>query len=119
MKGVKENAMDLFDMLLLSSRKVEHFVCVFYEDSALGLGLRNVERGSEDGHFGCGDLFDDPLRFPTEYHALHHTASGEVSSHYFNDADVVHVEVLWIAGHDREGSFCDKRRKGVFEPILF
>lgn len=106
-------------MFFLSSRKVEHLVCVFDEDGTLGFGLRNVECGGEDGDFGFGDFFDDALWFPTEYHALYDTAAGEVSSHDFDDADVVHVEVLWVVWHDDECSFCDKCGKSVFKPVLF
>ena len=68
--------MHLFDVLLLSSRKVEHFVGVFDEDGALGLGLGNVECGGEDSDFSFGDFFDVALWFSTEYHALYYATPG-------------------------------------------
>ena len=106
-------------MFLLASGKVEHFVGAFDEDGTLGFGLGDVERGREDGDFGFGDFFDDALWFATEYHALYDTAAGEASSHDFDDAHVVHVEVFWVFGHDGQCSFCDERRQGVFESVLF
>jgi hypothetical protein len=111
--------MDLFNVFLLASGKVEHFVGTFDEDGTLGLGLGNVERGSEDSDFGSGNFFDDALRFATEYHALYDTAAGEVTSHDFNDAYVVHIEVFWFFWHDGQCSFCDECRQGILESILF
>lgn len=111
--------MDLFHVFLLSPGKVEHFVSAFDEDGALGFGLGNIECGSEDGNFGFSDFFDDAFWFSTKYHALYHTAAGEVSTHDFDDAYVVHVEVLWVIWHDGQCSFCDEGGQGVFESILF
>ena len=110
---------DLFQVLFFAAGKVEHFVCAFDEDGALGFGLGNVECRGEDGDLGFGDFFDDALGFATEYHALDDTAAGEISAHDFDDADVVDVEVGGVVGHDGEGGFCDECGQGVFEAVLF
>lgn len=110
MKGQGGGTTDFFQVFFLSPCKIEHLVGVFDEDCALGFGLGDVERGSEDGDLRSGDLFDDALWLTTKDHALYYAASGEVTSHDLDDAYVVHVEVFWVGGHDCQCGLCDEGR---------
>ena len=57
----KSESLNLFHLLLLAAREIEHFLGVVQQNRALSLGLRGVDGAGEDGNFGVAGLLHDTL----------------------------------------------------------